>query len=82
MNHISPWSSRNIAGPRDLFQDDLNAAFRRSFEALKADLDLICYAANVDMKADLEAFEYFKDGCDNAFTIDFRMCRRLEDEQR
>ena len=75
MTHISPWSSSNIAGPRDTFQDDLNAAFRRSFDALKADIDLICYAANVDMKPDLEAFEYFKDGCDNAFQIEWGMAR-------
>jgi hypothetical protein len=75
MNHISPRESRNIAGPRDKFQDDLNAAFRRSFDALKADIENICYAANVDMKPDLEAFEIFKDGCDSAFQIDFRMNR-------
>ncbi len=75
MNHISPWESRNIAGPRDTFQDDLNAAFRKSFEALKADLEAICYRANIDVKADLEAFEIYKDGCDSAFDIDWRMTR-------
>lgn len=75
MNHISPWESRNIAGPRDTFQDDLNAAFRRSFDLLKGELQDICYRANVDMKPDLEAFEFFKDGCDNAFCIDWRMTR-------
>jgi len=75
MNHISPWDRRNIAGPKDTFQDDLNAAFRRSFDALKADIEVICNRAGVDMKPDLEAFEYFKDGCDNAFQIDWRMAR-------
>jgi len=75
MNHLSPWSRTNIAGPKNSFQDDLNAAYRRSFEALKADVENICYAANVDMKPDLEAFEYFKDGCDNAFIIDWRTAR-------
>lgn len=75
MNHIAPWDRRNIAGPKDTFQDDLNAAFRKNFEALKADIEVICYRANVDMKPDLEAFEYFKDGCDNAFQIDWRMTR-------
>jgi len=75
MNHISPYESRNIAGPRDTFQDDLNAAFRKSFEALKNEIDGICNRAGVDMKIDTEAFEYFKDGCDNAFQIDWRMTR-------
>ncbi len=75
MNHIAPWDSRNIAGPKDTFQDDLNAAFRRSFEALKADINGICNRAGVDVKIDCEAFEYFTDGCDNAFTIDWRMTK-------
>ena len=75
MNHISPWSRSNIAGSKDTFQDDVNAAYRRSFEALKADLEIICCRANVDMKTDIEGFEYFKDGCDSAFDIDWRMNR-------
>jgi hypothetical protein len=75
MNHISPWESRNIAGPRDKFQDDLNAAFRRSFEALKGDIEGICYRANVDMKPDIEAYAIFCDGIDSAFDIDWRMTR-------
>lgn len=73
MNHIAPWDRRNIAGPRDMLQDRINAAFRKSFDALKADLEVICYDANVDMKTDIEGFEYFKDGCDNAFEINTRM---------
>lgn len=75
MNHLAPWDRRNIAGPKDLFQDRVNAAFRKSYEALKADLEGICYDADVDMKPDMEGFEFFKDGCDNAFTIDWRQAR-------
>lgn len=75
MNHLSPWERRNSAGPRDTFQDDLNAAFRKSFDALKSEIEMICYRANVDMKPDIEAFEIFKDGCDSAFDIDWRMTR-------
>ena len=56
-------------------QDRVNAAYRKNFEALKADLEAICYDANVDMKTDIEGFEYFTDGCDNAFLIDWRMSR-------
>lgn len=75
MNHLSHWDRRNIATPRDLFQDNLNAAFRKSFETLKADIEAICYEANVDVKPDIEAYAIFCDGVDSAFDIDFRMAR-------
>jgi len=70
MNNLAPWDRRNIAGPRDTLQADLLAAYRRHFEALKAETQQICYRADVNMKIDIEAFEYFTDGCDNAFQID------------
>lgn len=75
MNHIAPWSRSNIAGPRDTFQDELNAAFRKSFEALKGDIEGICYRANVDVKPDIEAYAIFCDGVDSAFDIDWRQAR-------
>jgi hypothetical protein len=73
MSQIAPWDSRNNAGPRDTLQDDLNAAYRKHFEALKATIEGICYCAGVDVKPDIEAFEFFKEGCDNAFEIDWEM---------
>ena len=75
MNHIAPWDRRNNAAPRDKFQDDLNAAFRRSFDALKGDIEAICYRANVDVKPDIEAYAIFCAGVDSAFDIDWRMNR-------
>mgnify|MGYP001579317209 CR=1 FL=1 len=75
MNHLSPWDRRNIAGPRDTMQDRVNAAYRKSFEALKADLEAICYDANVDVKPDIEAYAIFCDAADSAFDIDWRMTR-------
>ncbi len=75
MNHIAPWDRRNNATPRDTFQDDVNAAMRKAFEAFKGDIEAICYRANVDVKPDIEAFEIFRDGCDSAFEIDWRMTR-------
>jgi hypothetical protein len=73
MNHLSPWDRRNNATPRDTFQDTLNAAFRKNFEALKGDIEAICYRANVNVKPDIEAYGIFCDGVDSAFDIDWRM---------
>ena len=67
----APWSRLNVASPRDTLKPDVTFACRKHFEALKAELESICYAADVDLKADPEAFEFFTDGCDNAFTIDW-----------
>lgn len=75
MNHLSPWDRRNIATPRDTFQDNLNATYRKNFDALRADIEAICYRANVDVKPDIEAYALFCDGVDNAFDIDWRMAR-------
>ena len=75
MNHIAPWDRRNSAGPRDTFQDDINAAYRRHFEALKADLESICCRANVDVKPDIEAYEIYRSCIDDIFEIDWRMAR-------
>lgn len=75
MNHLSPWDRRNSATPKDTFHDDLNAVYRKHFEALKGDIEGICYRANVDVKPDIEAFGIFCDGIDSAFDIDFRMNR-------
>ena len=80
-NHPDNFSSKAFdrhwgdASPRDMFQDDLNAAFRRNFEALKGDIEAICYRANVDVKPDIEAYALFCDGIDNAFDIDWRGSR-------
>ncbi len=75
MNHLSPWDRRNSATPKDTFHDDLNAAYRKHFEALKGDIEGICYGANVDVKQDVEGFAIFCDAIDSAFDIDFRMNR-------
>lgn len=73
MNQIAPWDRRNNAGPRDTFQDDLNAAYRKNFEKLKADIEGICSRSGVDVQPDVEAFELFKEACDEAFEIDWGM---------
>ena len=75
MIHLSPWDRRDSAGPRDTFRDDLNAAYRKHFEALKGDLEDICYRANVDVKTDIDGYAIFCDAIDSAFDIDWRMSR-------
>lgn len=75
MNHLSPWDRRNSATPKDTFHDDLNAVYRKHFEALKGDIEGICYRANVDVKMDVDGYAIFCDGIDSAFDIDWRMAR-------
>ena len=63
------------ASPRETFHDDLNAACRKHFEALKRDYEAICADAGVDIKPDIDAYAIFCDGVDSAFDIDWRMSR-------
>ena len=52
----------------------LRAEMRR-LEAFKADLEAICYEADVDMKTDIEAYEIFCGCADDIFEIEWRMSR-------
>ena len=65
----------SVATPTDILQADLLAAYRRHFEALKAETEKIADLANVFMKVDREAFEIFTDYCDSMFDIDWTATR-------
>ena len=73
MSHIAPWDRLNNPGPKDTLQDDLNAAYRKNFATLKADIEAICSRAGIDVQTEPEAFEFFKETCDEAFEIDWQM---------
>ena len=70
-HHLSPWDARNVATPRDTFENDLLALYRRQFEALKAATEKLCTSADIDVKVDSESFDYFRDCCDGLFDIDW-----------
>ena len=70
-HHLSPWDARNVATPRETFEADLLAMYRRHFEALRSEVVGLCYIADIDVKVDGEAFDYFRDCCDGLFDIDW-----------